>query len=203
MKSTIITGKNRSVENVGQSSSPNKPNLINRLTRYWSYLGMAAMMGMVLIVAIDVAGRYLFNKPIDGSTDIIEIMMVIVVYSCLAYGATEDKHVRIDILYNRLSPVIKGYVDIITSILSILIVVLISWQLGERAINIIYNPPGPTTTYYGWELMPFIAFAAFGSALLAVQLCTWFFLSVKQVFGKSSDLQSTLHEGEAVPSPQE
>ncbi|WP_071394155.1 TRAP transporter small permease [Bacillus tuaregi] len=203
MKSTIIPDKNRSVETGDQSSSPKKPLLINRLTRYLSYVGMVVMMGMVLLVTIDVAARYVFNNPINGSTDIIEIMMVIVVYSCLAYGATEDKHVRIDFLYSRLSTVARGYVDIVTSILSILIVVLISWQLGERAVNIINNPPGPTTTYFGWELMPFIAFASFGSALLAIQLCTWLYQAVKQAFGKSTDYQSTVHESEAVPSPQE
>jgi len=203
MKSTIIPDKDRSVEPANLSSSPNKTNMIDQLTRYWSYLGMAVLMGMVLLVTVDVGGRYLFNTPIDGSTDIIEIMMILMVYSSFAYGATENKHVRIDFLYNRFSPVLKGYVDILTSILSILIVVLISWKLGERAVNIINNPPGPTTSYYGWELMPFIAFAAFGSALLAIQLCTWLYASVKLAFGKGTNFQGSLNESEAVPSPQE
>jgi len=203
MKSTIIQGKSHSDETVDQSSSSKKMNMINVLTRYWSYVGMAVLMGMVLLVTIDVAGRYFFNKPIDGSTDIIEIMMIIMVYSSFAYGATENKHVRIDFLYVRFPKVIKAYVDIFTSILSILIVALISWQLGERAVNIINNPPGPTTSYYGWELMPFITFAAFGSALLAIQLCTWFFQSIKLVFGKDTHFQNRINESEAVPSPQE
>ncbi|WP_338448604.1 TRAP transporter small permease [Niallia oryzisoli] len=203
MKSTINPRKNHSVETVDQSSSPSKTNMINQLTRYWSYVGMAVLMGMVLLVTIDVGGRYFFNKPIDGSTDMIEIMMIIMVYSSFAYGATENKHVRIDFLYDRFSKVVKSYVDIFTSILSIFIVALISWQLGERAVNIINNPPGPTTSYYGWDLMPFIAFAAFGSALLAIQLCTWLYQSVKLAFGKAAHFQSTINESEAVPSPQD
>lgn len=164
---------------------------------------MAVLMGMVLLVTVDVVGRYFFDKPIDGSTDIIEIMMIIMVYSSFAYGSTKNKHVRIDFLYNRFSPVIKGYVDILTSILSIYIVAVISWQLVNRAVNIINNPPGPTTSYYGWELMPFIAFAAFGSALLAIQLCTWLYQSVKIVIGKEIPFQQQLNENEVISTSQE
>jgi len=53
---------------------------------YWySVAGMIFFVCMVFLTFFDVILRYFFGRPISGSIEITEIMMVILVFSCLSW----------------------------------------------------------------------------------------------------------------------
>lgn len=151
---------------------------IHALSRASAYIGITVVLLMTLVTTVDVFGRYVFSSPIAGSVDIIEIMMVIMVYSGFALCASRNGHVRVDSLYGKFSKRIQAYLDIVNSLLSVVFVGLMAWQLGVRAWGIVINPPGPATGYFQWPLLPFIAFAALGSGLLCLEFLVWFFHSL-------------------------
>lgn len=151
---------------------------IHALSRASVHIGLAVIFLMTLLTTFDVLGRYLFKSPIAGSLDIIEIMMVLMVYSSFAFCASQDANVRVDVLYVNFSRRIQIYLDTVTSLISVLISGLIAWQLGARAWDIVLNSPGPATGYFGWPLLPFIAFAAVGTGLLCLELLIWFIRSL-------------------------
>ena len=151
---------------------------IHALSRASFYIGLTVVLLMTFLTTIDVIGRYLFLSPIAGSMDIIEIMMVLMVYSSFAFCASQNGNVRVDVLYLRFSKRIQTYLDTVTSLLSVLIIGLIAWQLGARAWDIVLNQPGPVTLYFGWPLLPFFTFAAVGLGLLCLELLIWFIHSL-------------------------
>lgn len=153
------------------------------VSRAVSLIGVIILLLMTLLVALDVFGRYALRRPISGSLDMIEVMMVVLVYSGLAYCASTDGNVRVDVLYIRFSKRIQAYLDVFASLCSVTIVGLIAWQLGARAWKILQDPPGPATGYFQWPFVPFIAFAALGSALLCLELLVWFFHSLVRARG--------------------
>jgi TRAP-type C4-dicarboxylate transport system permease small subunit len=153
---------------------------IHTLSRTLYSLGLIILLLMTFLVVIDVFLRYLFKSPIAGSTDILQMMMLVLVYSGFAYCASVDGNVRIDVLYGRLPEHIQAYLDIITSMLSVLIVALITWRLGARAWEIYLNPPSPVTDYFQWPIQPFIVFASAGAGFLCLELLIWFFRSINR-----------------------
>jgi TRAP-type C4-dicarboxylate transport system permease small subunit len=148
------------------------------------WLSMIILFLMMLFITTDVFGRYLFKSPITGSIDFITVMMVILVFPSLAYVTSEKGHVRTDILYDRFPKRGQGGVDIINSLFSIILVVLITWQLGARAWSFIQHPPGISTNYFQWPHLPFICLASAGCALMSLELILWLFHSVNRALGR-------------------
>ena len=50
--------------------------VINAIVRTLVYAAMVILGAMMLLTVIDVFGRYLLNRPLVGSTEVTEVMMV-------------------------------------------------------------------------------------------------------------------------------
>ena len=137
-------------------------------SRTINIIGMVMLILMMLVVAIDVTGRYLFNKPLPGSIDIVELLMVIVVFFALAYCG--EGHLRVDIVYGHLPKRVQLILDCITFAAGVFIVALISWQLFARAWNIFVDPPGPHTLNLNVPIWPFLCVAGVGSLIFCLEL---------------------------------
>jgi len=101
--------------------------IIDKLTRYISYLTAVVLAFLVLLVVFDATNRYLFS---EGSTALQELewhFFDVVILLSIAFTLRHNAHVRVDIFYEKFSQKMKLVVDIITSLffifpLSILII---------------------------------------------------------------------------------
>lgn len=64
-------------------------------------LGSLLIFVMTLSVVADVTGRYLFNSPINGTTEMATMTVVVVLYMQIAYTLRSDRMTRSDAFYNR------------------------------------------------------------------------------------------------------
>jgi len=71
------------------------------LERWLSYFGLIFLIGLMLMVVVEVVARYIFNKPVHGYIDIMEMMMAILVFLTLAYCQREGGHIRMEIFMTR------------------------------------------------------------------------------------------------------
>lgn len=72
--------------------------VVRRAYRTLSVL-VAVMLLLMMILAIgDVVGRYLFNSPLKGASEVIELMLGTVVFSALPLVTLRQEHVTIDLL---------------------------------------------------------------------------------------------------------
>jgi TRAP-type C4-dicarboxylate transport system permease small subunit len=156
---------------------------IHRVCKAFAVVSVIFLFLMMIFIAIDIVGRYILNKPIPGSIDFVTVMMVLLVFPAFGYLTSQDGHVRTDILFDRLSKRWQGIFDIVNSLLSIFLIVCITWQLGARAWSIIRNPPGISTSYFQWPHLPFIILAAVGMGLMTLEMFIWFFHSVNRARG--------------------
>jgi len=148
--------------------------IIGWASSWLSKTSMFLLFLMMLFVVADIIGRLLFNMPFKGSTDLIELMMGIVVFCGMAYCAREDGHVRVDVVYERLSDRIKACVDIVTFAASLFIYVLIAWRLFATAWGYLSNPSmARSTDVLKIAHTGFIFIAAFGSAVLCLELAVY------------------------------
>jgi len=155
---------------------------LHTVSRTLNWVGMAFLVVMVLTVTVDVGGHYLFKKPLTGSTDFVELMMVIVVFLGLGYCAALEGNVRVDVVHARLPKRVQAGLDIFTFAASTFIFALITWRLTARAWNIVQNPlAGPSTGTLQLPHLPFIWLAAAGSLLLCLELLTTFLHSIARL----------------------
>ena len=64
--------------------------------------GGALIFGLIIMINLDVFSRFLFNSPIDGVTELVELSIVAIVFLQLADAVRNGRLTRSDGLYNKL-----------------------------------------------------------------------------------------------------
>ena len=126
------------------------------------------MLGLMFLIVTDVILRYLVNRPIDGSHELVMFMMAIVVFTALSYTATVGGHVKIELVVSRLPKRAQEALGGVTSLLSLGLFALIAQQNFVRAKAL--RLEGLTSSILHVPVYPFYLFAAFGCALLCLVL---------------------------------
>jgi TRAP-type C4-dicarboxylate transport system permease small subunit len=109
---------------------------VNLVSRWFNYLGVGVLSIMMLLTVSDVLLRFVFNRPILGTLELTEYMMVPVVYLGVAWCAMQRKNIKVDIFINRLKARPRAILDSITCFLSLVVVVFITWQNFREIGNV-------------------------------------------------------------------
>jgi TRAP-type C4-dicarboxylate transport system permease small subunit len=102
--------------------------MLGAISRLMGYVSSAIIIILMLLVTANVIGRYFFNEPITGAPEIACLLMIVIVFPALAWVALEGKHVRVDFIMERCSPVVQAITDGIMLIISLGIYAIISWR---------------------------------------------------------------------------
>lgn len=102
--------------------------ILESLSRWIGYVSAAAIVVLMLLVVADISGRYFFNAPIMGASELASLMMVIIAFPPLAWAALNGFHVKVDLLVNRFPAKTQTIFNIITLFLAMGIYVIITWQ---------------------------------------------------------------------------
>ena len=102
--------------------------VIDTLSRWMGYVSSVLVVVLMLDVVADVCGRYFFNAPLLGASEMATLMMVIIIFSALAWAALADKHIKVDIVMQRFSPRVRAIVNSITLLLTLGIYGVITWR---------------------------------------------------------------------------
>jgi len=84
----------------------------------------------------DVIGRYFFNQPIPGTTELIKTAIIAIVFLGFPYALYKKAHIRTTVLTQRLSPGYEKWLEIISSIIGITIFSLVciyGWKAAVKA----------------------------------------------------------------------
>jgi len=127
-------------------------------------IAMVVLFIMMSLTAVDVFFRYFFNRPIAGSYELTEFMMVILVSFGLARCAVERGHVNVDLIITRFSKKTQTIITGITSLLSLALSVLITWQSFIHIEDIFQSKL--KTPVLLIPVYPFVAFVGIGFACL-------------------------------------
>jgi TRAP-type C4-dicarboxylate transport system permease small subunit len=141
--------------------------VFRRVTQVINGVGSVFLLVMMLLTTADVSLRYFANRPIIGSLELTEFMMVILVFFAMGYTAALRGHIVIHFLTSRLPERYQAIGDSIAYFISIGFCSLISWQAITQA--------GITQSYYydlsgviSMSVSPFYCVVAFGSALMCL-----------------------------------
>lgn len=87
------------------------------------------MLLMMLHIVADVAGRMIFNHPLDGTTEIVSgYYMVAVIFFPLAYVAHNDGHIMVELFTRKLAERRLAGLDAVIGAVCLGFVVWFSWE---------------------------------------------------------------------------
>jgi TRAP-type C4-dicarboxylate transport system permease small subunit len=135
---------------------------VHQISRILMYIVAVLLFLIMLMQTVDVFGRYLFDKPLKAAMDYIEVAMSLVIFWGLAYCASENGHVRIDVVTSHISKRVLNIIDRFTFGAGAFILALMTWRLAFRAWTYLQHPPGPATLTMFVPYWPFLILAAVG-----------------------------------------
>lgn len=101
---------------------------VNLLCTLNLYAAQALCFALMSFITYDVVARYVFNMPTAWSNEVSTMMFVAIVYLGLGYAAIEDRHVRLDILVSRMSPIWQKRWMSLMDAIGLVVAVFITWR---------------------------------------------------------------------------
>jgi TRAP-type C4-dicarboxylate transport system permease small subunit len=98
----------------------------SRLKNAQVKLAMIALVLMMCSTCVDVALRFLFNKPIRGAYDIVEACLVVFVFHGMSASFFARKNIVIDVIDSIVAPRVERVLVRLSDVVSIGLLVLIA-----------------------------------------------------------------------------
>jgi len=139
--------------------------LFRRFNKGLHFVSGAALLGFLFLTVADITGRTMFNRPVRGTVEITSLALVVVVFLALAHSEDMGDHITIDLIYERVGTRARFFLDIVSDVLTIVIVALMSFQLYHFGLRNLDS--GAETPVRDWPFWPFVFVASLGAALYA------------------------------------
>lgn len=108
---------------------------VEAVTKSLSVVSSFLLCAMVLVIVLNIGGRFLFRMPLYGTIELVELMMIIISFFAMAYTSMQQRHVRITFLLDHLPRKVQ---QILGSIVAILSVGIFSFIFYQATINSVY-----------------------------------------------------------------
>jgi TRAP-type C4-dicarboxylate transport system permease small subunit len=109
--------------------------LLEHLQRAQMRLAALALASMMLITVADVSLRYLFNNPVRGSYDLVEVMLALFVFHGMASAFLTRANIVIDALDGIMGPRITAMLIRLSDALTIATLLIIGWSMSRTALQ--------------------------------------------------------------------
>lgn len=144
-----------------------------------NFASVYVIMFLMFFATAEIIGRYVFNSPIPGHVEIVELIMPVIVFLGIAYTERVGGHIRMELFVTR---VLKGrahhLAEAITAALSLLayvFVLIYSFKATQFSYEV-----GDNTAYLYWPTWPSKLAVPIGCLFL----CIRFLIEIVQHLGQ-------------------
>ncbi|HWU60862.1 MAG TPA: TRAP transporter small permease [Ensifer sp.] len=149
-----------------------KPWTLRLLERYFLALLVVAICALVVMMGITVANvlmRYLFNAPISGAYDLVEICLPISVFLALPSAIAAGQPIVIDLIDGIVGEGTVRVLKTIAGAAGAIILAFLFWAMWKPAHDAyVYGDVKPEFGFPVWIIWAFALFGVFNSALSAI-----------------------------------
>jgi TRAP-type mannitol/chloroaromatic compound transport system permease small subunit len=134
---------------------------VGEFVAYWAVIA-------VFVYYYEVLARYVFNSPTNWVHESMFLMFGMQYLLSGAYAYREDQHVRVDVVYSKLSTRGKAICDIVTSVFFFIFIGTMLWTGARFALDAI-NADEHSFTEWGVQYWPIKLAIPVGAALILLQ----------------------------------
>ena len=91
------------------------------------FVSFGLVLCAVLIVCAEVVSRYIVNRPLVWVEQISSYILVYIVFLNAAWVLKKERHVKLDILTERLNPRIQNWLNLFTSLAAAIVCFVMTW----------------------------------------------------------------------------
>jgi len=141
---------------------------LHTVSSWVSYVGMATVIIMMLMVVVDVALRFFIGKPILGSVELASYMLSIIAFTAIPLVESEEMHVSIPLVFDRFPQKVRLWINSLVNLIGLGLLILLSWSSFLLAFEHLRR--GKVTQVLHIPLYPFVFIAAVCVTLYGVIL---------------------------------
>jgi len=121
-----------------------QPFYLDKITGVMNALGTLGIFGLLVLINVDIVGRSVFNSPLRGTTELVSLAIVGIVFMQLPNTLWAGRFVRAELLIDvvvarapRLANAIQGLFHVIGAVMMAVIVVAVlpelrsAWEIGD------------------------------------------------------------------------
>ena len=143
------------------------------------WVGLCAIVVMMLITTVDVLGSKLLKMPVFGALDIMMIAQLLAMSFAAAITLVISRHVQVDFFVMLLPKRIQAVVDCFVNLLGLFLFTVIVWRLTIYGYDL--QTAGEVSSTARIPLYPFAYGAAFGFIPVCLVYVSAFIGSVLKV----------------------
>lgn len=139
--------------------------VIQRVNLLACSIGMYMLIPMMFLTSTDVMARAFLARPITGSIELSEYMLAVLILLGLGYTEQKKGNVKVGLFLEKFPEGFQSAVDIITSLLSLFIIIVLvrqGWVIAVKETTVSYMLRIPQ--------YPFRLLVSIGGFLLGLEL---------------------------------
>lgn len=103
-------------------------NLVERVIRWWTIVGVTVLIGLLGVVVVNVFGR-MVGRPVPGTYELVEVLGAIGIAGVLGYTAILGRHIGVDIFVRHLPQKAQGLLLRGVNLVSAAVLGIVAWRL--------------------------------------------------------------------------
>jgi TRAP-type C4-dicarboxylate transport system permease small subunit len=157
------------------------------ICRYAAFVAAACLFVMMILTVADVCGRYFFLAPIEGTFELVGILLVIAGSLGLGYAQINNQNIRITVIADRFTLKAQTILFILAYLIACATSFLIMWRGWIRGWEYIFRDLGSTTVTLGLPFWPFMLMLSIGFGWVLIIFIADLVKSCVEVFKHGTD----------------
>ena len=138
--------------------------LNGRISLWFARLAALVLVGIGIMTFCDVVARYFFNRPFTFTVEVTQLLMGMVIYLGIGLTTHDTRHITVDVVTMRLKARVRAILEILVSVIGIVIVTLMVWQMWETAF--VLKAKGQYTEIHEFIIWPYAYIMCAAATLL-------------------------------------
>ena len=151
----------------------------NLPTKGFAWISGGALVVIIILTAVDVTMRAAVHKPITGSYEVSQLLMVFVASFAFAYTQVKRQHIPIPVVVDRFPKRVQAVVESVGWIVGCALFALVAWQSAVHGVRLINA--GAETLALQIPVGPFYFVLVVGFALFSLTLLANFVESIPRI----------------------
>ena len=161
---------------------PKSNNIIKSISQVLAAISAATLSVMMFLTVADVCTTNLFFRPIEGTAELVGLLLVVTAALGLGWCQLVKGNVRITIAWERFSLRGRSIIDICNYVICIAATSIIAWQGALMVHEYMSKQLGSKSTIMGVLLWPFIIVMVIGFTWATVIFLIDLYKSFVEVF---------------------
>lgn len=166
---------------------------LTRITNTFQFVAITLLIAMTLLISIDVVGRYVFDRPLPGTLELVSnFAMPLMIFLTAAHCYRSGGLINIDLVPGRLKGRARTAVNFVAMGFTTLIAVVLTYSAGRHAF-LAFEQGSIQSGHFEYKAWPIYAVIFLGLALMTAAV-------LSDLFNPSNDFQQprALQNDEAI-----